>query len=99
MAVLLAGSDLVYTRPCRPGVLDTYELPESPYGDQGDMQEQTEDMDDEWEVHHDILQDQDNFNSAAGEGGSAEPASTSRVHARTRRPRSGGRAHSVHAGC
>ena len=36
------------------------------------MQEQTGDMDDEWLVHHDILQDQDNFDSIAGEDGSAD---------------------------
>ena len=49
--------------------LDTYEPPdpESPYDDQDDMQEQAEDMDLEWEVYHQLLQSQDNFDSAAGE--------------------------------
>ena len=41
--------------------LDTYESPETPYDDQGDMEEQAVDMDDEFEVHHERLQSQDNF--------------------------------------
>jgi hypothetical protein len=45
--------------------LDTYEPPESPYDDQGDMEEQAKDMDDEWEVYHQLLQDQDSFDPAA----------------------------------
>ena len=44
------------------------------------MEEQADDMDDEWEVHHELLPDQDNFDSIAGEGGTAElEASTSRL--------------------
>jgi hypothetical protein len=31
------------------------------------MEEQAADMDDAWEVYHDLLQDQDNLDSAAGE--------------------------------
>ena len=30
---------------------------------------QAEDMDDEWEAYHELLQDQDNFDPAAGEDG------------------------------
>ena len=37
--------------------LDTYEPPETPYDDQCDMEDHTEDMDDEWEVYHQLLQD------------------------------------------
>ena len=35
--------------------LINYEPPDTPYDDQGDMEEQAADMDDEWEVHHDLL--------------------------------------------
>ena len=48
--------------------LDTYEPPDTPYDDQGDMEEQAADMDDEWMVYHDLLQDQDNFSGDVDEG-------------------------------
>ena len=55
--------------------LDPYQPPKSPDDVQGDnvMQEQQLDMDNEWMVHHDMLQSQDNFSvaryaPAAGEG-------------------------------
>ena len=54
--------------------LDTYEPPDTPYDDQDDMVEQARDMDDEWLAHHDILQDQDNFDPAAGEGEAGGPS-------------------------
>ena len=76
--------------------LDTYESPETPYDDQGDMEEQTEDMDDEWEVYHQLLQDQDNFDPAAGEDGTAEPTKRGRACARVYRP--GNRVGSAGAG-
>ena len=49
--------------------LCTYEPPQSPYDDQGDMEEQAADMEDQGDV-----EDQDNFNSATGEGESGGPA-------------------------
>ena len=54
--------------------LCTYdEPPPSPYADQGDMEEQVDNMDDEWEVYHELLQDQDNFGPTAGEGEAGGP--------------------------
>ena len=53
--------------------LDTYEPPDTPYDDQGDMEEQAADMDDEWMVYHELLQDQDNFDPTAGESGTGGP--------------------------
>ena len=60
---------------CAVGRVDTYEPPDTPYDDQDDMEDQVEGMDDEWLVHHDImiLQDQDNFDPAAGEDGARGP--------------------------
>ena len=37
------------------------------------MEEQAAEMNDEWEVHHDLLQNQDNFDPAAGEGEAGGP--------------------------
>ena len=48
--------------------LDTYEPPESPYDDQGDMQGQTRWMGAGWGVHHGLLQHQDNFTELHGRG-------------------------------
>ena len=64
--------------------LDTHEPPESPCGDQGDMQEQTGDMpvddDHECEVYHDheLLQDQDSFDPATGEDEARGPTGRGR---------------------
>ena len=66
--------------------LDTYEPPDTPYDEQGDMGEQAEDMDDEWGVYHQLLQDQDNFDPATGEDGTARPAERGRACARVYRP-------------
>ena len=62
-AVQLAGSGTHQTMQSRT---PTSHLTE-PFDDQGDMEEQAADMDDAWEVYHDLLQDQDNLDSAAGE--------------------------------
>ena len=43
------------------------------------MEEQTEDMDEEWEMYHQPLQHQDNFDPATGESGTAEPAERDRA--------------------
>ena len=37
------------------------------------MEEQAADMDDEWMVYHELLQDQDNFDPTAGESGTGGP--------------------------
>ena len=43
-------------------------------------------QDDEWEIHHELLQSQDNFDSAAGEGEAGGPTDRGRlVHAAVRR--------------
>jgi hypothetical protein len=76
--------------------LDTYESPETLFDDQGDMEEQTEDMDDEWEVYHQLLRDQDNFDPATGEDGTVEQAKRGRACARVYRP--GNRVGSAGAG-
>ena len=57
--------------------LNTYEPPETPYDDQGDMEEQTRWMDAEWSVDHDLLQHQDNFTELA-EDAAEEPADRGR---------------------
>ena len=54
--------------------LCTYKPSQSPYDDQGDMDEQAADMEDQGDV-----EDQDNFDSAAGEGGTGEPADRGRA--------------------
>ena len=56
------GGKVWYTPVPDHAELVTYEPPDTPYDDQGDMEEQTEDMDDEWEVYHQLLQDQDRDN-------------------------------------
>jgi len=43
--------------------LDTYEPPDTPYDDQRDTEEQAVDMDDEFEIYHELLQSQDNLAS------------------------------------
>ena len=53
-------------------------------------------MDDEWEVYHQLLQDQDNFDPTAGEDGTAEPAERGRAFARVYGP--GNRVGSASAG-
>ena len=68
--------------------LSTYEPPQSPYDDQGNIQELADHMDIEWDVYHDLFQNQDNFDPAAGEDDAAEPAERGRACVRVCRPSS-----------